>query len=246
MSFKEGGCEGDFEPNNEIGFICNPCGPWNQLEDERLKQALLRLAATHKLECQNQTGFTDFKDVVDAFVLSWIQKQVQVEDVAIQRGFTPCEDMSTLPPSDRRKAAVLALSLNGSFCLFGNGCLMYRGGSGHYEKIPYRRDEGAVVRKALQGVRCMTIPKVGSSLQLNQSRLKLKHTSAVHDLYYTTNQLTDEGLLQIGQEVSEVISQNFLGTIGQDLDETSKGIRRRIADVPQHNPLVPKTVEVAP
>ncbi|HCI04073.1 TPA: hypothetical protein DE059_04055, partial [Candidatus Peribacteria bacterium] len=133
--------------------VHNPHGPWAHLDDRRVQDNIAKLAGEHHaVNLAEDRTFTEFPMFLDAFTAAWLDQKAKVEAEAQKYGFAPCETTATISAEDRAKAAVLVLTLNGSFVLLGNGCLVYYGGSGRYEKIPFRKGGASPKHVAPKGI----------------------------------------------------------------------------------------------
>lgn len=206
----------------------NPDGPWAHLEDETVQNNIAKLSGEHHGACRAEDlTFTDFPTFLDAFTAAWLEQKAKVEAEAQKYGFVPCESTATLSAEDRAKAAVLVLTLNGSFVLLGNGCLAYHGGSGRYEKIPYRKSGASLKSVAPQGIVVNGEAELQKSIVFsNRDGFDfIKNTSPLQALYFTTRNLPAEDALELGNALSDSIA---------DFGETLRdfGNYETIQDVP--------------
>ena len=164
--------------------------------------------------------FIKFEDFLDAFASAWLLQKAQVDDEAQKHGFMAVKSTNEIPRADRLKAALLSLTLNGSFVLLGNGCLSSNGGSGRYEKIPFRKDGKRVSVQVPGGVIVRGEAALQARLAMSdEKKLFKRHTSALQALYYTKNILPEGDALQLGEAVSESIA-GLSRTMRGDADET--------------------------
>ncbi|MDP7247913.1 MAG: hypothetical protein QF741_04800 [Candidatus Peribacteraceae bacterium] len=215
------------QDKNKFDIKHNPNGPWANLDDRTIKDNIARLAAEHHAACKAENpALSEFPVFLDAFTTAWLEQKAQVDSEAQKYGFVPIESTATLTGENRTRAGILALTRNGSFVLLGNGCLVYHGGSGRYEKIPYRKG-GASVKYFVP--RCI---KVKGEAELRQSLdisgdgpAFIRNTSGLHALYFTTRTLPADDELALGNVLSES-AVNLRDTIADfDRGET-------IVDVP--------------
>ena len=223
----------------DFGVENNPNGPWANLKNENLQNAIVRLAGEHHRRCAAENPkLGRFADFLDAFASAWLEQKAHVEQEAQKYGFAPCESTTEIPHKDRHKAALLCLTLNGSFVLLGNGCLASSGGSGHYEKIPFRADGSPTKVNALLGVVVNGEAAIHNRLYCTgQVSSFIGNTSALQALYCTTDELPPENALQLGQALSESVS-HFSDTIRFSFDESLRW-KKEESDEP-HPEFVPE------
>lgn len=225
----------DSGPKPNYGFEGNPLGPWHNLDDERLKAAILTEAREY-YDARKQTAAVDFTKFVDLFTAQWLEFKAKVEAEATSNGFRACVNLSGVRSQDRHKVAILALSINGSFILLGNGCLTSSGASGRYERIPFRISTKMGNRNAPHSVSCKSDPAVGSELSCKF----LVTTSPLYLLYYTTDALPGANILRMGEHLSAV-QMGVVTMIGDSLHDTAPNTP---AKQPQRRENIPARVPV--
>jgi len=173
----------------DFGVEHNPNGPWARLEDPGVKCAIARLSGLfHGAIRAQDPELSRWNDFLDVFTDAWLNLKAKVEEEAQKYGFTACHTTADLPEIDCEKVAILALTLNGSYLLLGNGCLSH-GSFGDYQRIPFRKDMAASIH-ADEGVRCTSEPTLQESLHCpSQDGLFIQNTSPLFQLYYTTRDL---------------------------------------------------------
>lgn len=207
----------------EFGVEHNPNGPWANLEDGNLKNAIVRLAASNHVSCAaDNPKLSKFADFLDVFASAWLEQKAQVEKEAQKYGFAPCKTTEEIPEEDRRNAALLSLTLNGSFVLLGNGCLSYSGSFGHYEKIPFRKDGSHTTKYAESGVVVSGEAVLNSPLNLSTKGNFVGNTSPLQALYFTKENLFTADALQLENALSESVVQ-FSHMIRGGMDENFSG-----------------------
>lgn len=205
------------QPQGDLDVEHNPRGPWANLNDENLQSAIVRLAGMHHAACSaDNPKLKKFADFLDAFASAWLEQKAQVEKEAQKYGFAPCKSTKEIPAGDRHKVALLSLTLNGSFVLLGNGCLSGKGSFGSYEKIPFRKGDGATKINAPNGVVVRGEAEMNSRLLLNSL---IGSTSPLQALYYTKENLPARDALELEEALSMSV-QHFSQTFRVDIDET--------------------------
>lgn len=195
--------------NNDTKMEFNPHGPWADLNEKGVKDAILTMAHTHyrRHVARNPQAY-EFRDFLDALAAAWLEKKAEVDKEAEKYGFVPCKGIADIPEADRQSAALLTLTLNGSFILFGNGCLSSQGGSGYYSKIPLRETTGPTTIYAHYEVTVLEA-ELEKRMQIASSKSHpfIKNTSALRALYYTKNALSQGDQVKIGKVISASIQQ---------------------------------------
>lgn len=226
----------DIGKQPQFEFNSNPLGPWHNLSDDALKKAILTESREHFAAAQN-AGPLDLPTFVDLFTAQWLEFKAKVEAEAMSHGFRLCKNLADVPPGARHKVAILALTINGSFVLLGNGCLTGKGSSGRYERIPYRITARMGNKNKTDGVACVTEPAVGSELHCRN----LINTSPLYLLYYTTEPLPGNDMLRMGDSLS--MSQTQFAT---KMRETVGGGETVPTQAPQRRHNVPELPEEVP
>ncbi|MDP7247833.1 MAG: hypothetical protein QF741_04385 [Candidatus Peribacteraceae bacterium] len=211
----------DSDHEEHIGVQHNPNGPWANLEDTALQDAILREAGEcHKQCALDNPKLSKFADFLDAFASAWLEQKAKVEEEGKKYGFAPCEDTALLSEEDRRKAALLCLTLYGSYVLLGNGCLTNGGGSGRYEKIPFRKGGMATIKTAPHSVTVDGEARLQELLKIVDRPIQfIGNTSSLQMLLTTTENLPEEDKLRLGEALSESCV-DLINTIRGDIDET--------------------------
>ena len=179
----------------------NARGLWVKLPDQQIRDAVARMAGRcHAIIAKNNPQMIVFRDFLDALAFYWREFRTKVEDEAQKYGFASCDDVSLIPPQNHPKIALLALTMNGSFVLLGNGCLTREGSFATYEKIPMRIGDGAARnRHVASGARCNGLPKVGAPMSVTN----VVNTSPVYLLYSTTQQLPGGDAAHLAESLSK-------------------------------------------
>lgn len=209
-------------PNEKLGVDHNPTGPWANIKEKDVQDAILSMAGSfHKSCIEDNPTYSKFADFLDVFARAWLEQKAQVEREAQKYGFIPCRNTREIPMEDRNKAAILCLTLYGSFVLLGNGCLGRMGGSGQYEKIPLRKNGDSSKVRSPSGVRVSGAAKLHERLYMrNQGSFAFKsEVSALQALYYTTEKLPDTNVLALGAALSDSIA-SFSQTIRFSVGDT--------------------------
>ena len=64
----------------KFGVDYNPNGPWANLKDKSIQDAILRLAGENHASCAaDNPKFKEFADFLDAFAGAWLEQRAQVE-----------------------------------------------------------------------------------------------------------------------------------------------------------------------
>src|SRR3989338_10630276 len=88
----------------KFGVDYNPNGPWANLKDKSIQDAILRLAGENHASCAaDNPKFKEFADFLDAFAGAWLEQRAQVESESQKYGFIPCNSTAEIPEEDRHK-----------------------------------------------------------------------------------------------------------------------------------------------
>lgn len=185
----------------KFGVQCNSNGPWSNLTDHSVKDAIIRMAGE---AYSTQLWDQNFPDFLDTFTLAWKEFCIEVENTSRKYGFRQCKDLSEVLPDERSKVALLSLTINGSFVLLGNGCLTHSGSMATYKRILLREKHTPQDRHVTEGIACAQEPKVGTPFYFSGNGFP-PHTSPIYLLYYTTDSLPEENALHVAEELEESI-----------------------------------------
>ena len=246
--------EGPHNDEGEIDVEHNPNGPWANLEDRKVKDNIAKLAGRHHAACRAENpALSEFPVFLDAFAKAWLEQKALVESEAERYGFVPCESTALLTGENRSRAGILVLTLNGSFVLLGNGCLTYLGGSGRYEKIPYRKGGTSFKHVAPQGILVNGEAELQKSIVFtNRDGFHfIVKTSPLQALYFTTRNLPPEDALKLGNALSDSIADFGETLRDYSRDETVQdvplpGRPRREDDMPEPGDIPERQPEYEP
>ncbi len=201
----------------------NPNGPWANMENKKQQDAIAREAGKYHTQCALENPrLSRFEDFLDALTVAWLEQKSKVEDEAEKYGFTECEDTALLSDEDRRKSALLTLTLNGSYILLGNGCLTAGGGSGRYERIPFRKEDVAEKYNASNSVSVDGDAKLHEPLRfVKKLILFITKSSNLQMLFTTTQNLSEEDQLRLGEALEESYA-GLVATIQGGVEETNE------------------------
>jgi len=211
---------------HRFDVVHNPGGPWETMNDQNVKNAIVRMATE---VYRSRTIKESYPDFLDQFTLAWHELCVKVEDMSRKHGFRPCVDLSHLSPGDQLRVALLALTINGSFVLLGNGCLRHPGSSGMYERIPLREGHAPDNIRARSGVVCVTQPSVGEKFVFD-ARNFLGSTSPIHLLFYTTDTIPRGDAERLERALTDSVSEFHTRVFSHYATET---VRENPPELPQ-------------
>jgi hypothetical protein len=206
------------------GVEHNPHGPWANIDDKHLQDAILRMAVkNHATYAATHSEYARLTTFLDACTSAWLEQKAHVEQEAQKHGFISCENTAALEESIRKQTALLCLTLKGSNILLGNGCLSAAGGFARYAKISVRQDEGCSVLQVSHGVRVTGEAALHHRLYFHgfcDGFNGIRDTSSLQLLFYTTNTLSNDHQSIIAAMLDESILR-FNDTLFGMTDQTN-------------------------
>lgn len=176
---------------DQLSFVPNPNGAFATLFTF-LQRPLLSLARLSYPSVSHEVSLADF---VDRMAQAWLDAVVAVDVFAKSNGFLECTNLYGINASDRSHVALLALTINGSTLLLGNGCLTPEGSFARYTRLVLRRDTDIPPQTYQEsGVHCDDA-SVSRRLTLQGAHsLDVTSTSPLYCLFYTTRDINDDAI----------------------------------------------------